>query len=155
MNRVQDQLESSISEDLFQLRAELCFHVVLLMVAAAVIAMSFAMRTVGDQFVFLPGAVLPMPDSCMMKNVFGFECPGCGLTRAFISISDLEFSRAWKFNPASFLIYVFVVGQIPWRLFQIGRIFKGRLPVFSIWLFLPLGIVVVGLISQWLWRLSF
>ncbi len=132
-----------------QLRAEFYFHLALLVAAVAVIVLSVLMRTVGETLVFLPGSSLPLPESCAAKQLFGINCPGCGLTRAFIAISDGQWTRAWRFNPASFVVYLFVVGQIPWRSFQMWRIATNRFPVFSVWLFLPLAVVASSLLLQW------
>ena len=152
MSEVTEHHDQASVIKLWQLRGEFVFHLGLMLAAIAVITLSFLMRLVGDTFVFMPGSFLPMPESCAMKQMFGMPCPGCGLTRAFISISDLKFVRAWNFNPASFVVYAFVVGQIPWRIFQMIRIAKGKLPLFSIWLFVPLGIVIVSSLSQWIWH---
>jgi hypothetical protein len=107
------------------------------------------MRTAGESLVFLPGSSLPLPDSCAARQLLGINCPGCGLTRAFIAISDGQWARAWHFNPASFVAYLFVVVQIPWRCFQMWRIATHRFPVFSVWLFLPLAMVATSLLLQW------
>ena len=136
-----------------QLRAEFIFHLALLIAAVSVILLSFLMRSVGESLVFLPWSSLPMPESCAAKQLFGISCPGCGLTRAFIAISHGNWDRAWFFNPASFLVYLFVIVQIPWRCFQMWRIAINRYPVFSVWLFLPLAVVAAGLILQWIVKL--
>lgn len=132
-----------------QLRAEFFLHLMLLVVSTAVILLSVFMRNEGETLVFLPGSDLPLPESCAVRQLFGINCPGCGLTRAFIAISDGQWARAWHFNPASFVVYLFVVFQIPWRCFQMWRIATHRFPVFSIWLFLPLALVAASLLLQW------
>lgn len=35
---------------------------------------------------------------CIVKNIFGTECPGCGMTRAVISAIQFEFVKAFEFN---------------------------------------------------------
>ena len=42
---------------------------------------------------------------CLWKSIFGFQCPGCGLTTAFISLLDLNFKNAFESN---WLIYIIV-----------------------------------------------
>ena len=133
-----------------QLRFEFFFHLALLVAAVGVILLSVFMRNVGETLVFLPGSSLPLPESCAARQLFGINCPGCGLTRAFIAISGGQWVRAWHFNPASFAVYLFVVVQIPWRCIQMGRIVTHRIPVFSIWLFLPLVVVAASLLLQWI-----
>jgi hypothetical protein len=35
---------------------------------------------------------------CLWKSVFGFHCPGCGITTAFINLMNLDFSKAIQSN---------------------------------------------------------
>lgn len=43
---------------------------------------------------------------CFFKSFFKFDCPGCGLTRAFLSLPKGEIARAFQFNAASPVLYV-------------------------------------------------
>lgn len=67
--------------------------------AALIIVASFLFTTET-----LPATVL-----CVFRAVTGAPCPGCGMTRAFCSISHGEFREAWQLNPFSFLVYGIVV----------------------------------------------
>lgn len=42
--------------------------------------------------------------NCPIKLIIGFPCPGCGMTRACISILKLDFISAFNYNP---LVFVF------------------------------------------------
>ena len=88
------------------------------------------MSSRGETGVFLPGFNIPMPPTCASRQLFNIECPGCGMTRAFISISHGQFARAWHFNPASFLVYLFVAAQIPWHAIQIWRLRANQRPLY-------------------------
>ena len=44
---------------------------------------------------------------CIWKSIFGFHCPGCGLTTAFISIIKLDFNNAIETNSLIFVIVPF------------------------------------------------
>lgn len=104
--------------------------------------------------VFLPFVHQPLPETCATKSLFGFECPGCGMTRSFISIADGDLVRAWIFNPAGILVFLIVAGQIPFRSYQLWRLWKGRPPVpmpYSSWLVALVGVVVI---LQWIIRTS-
>jgi len=35
---------------------------------------------------------------CLIKNIFGVECPGCGITRAIISAIQLDIIKAIDYN---------------------------------------------------------
>lgn len=41
---------------------------------------------------------------CLWKTVFGFECPGCGLTTALTKLMQFNFSGAINANPLIFII---------------------------------------------------
>ena len=41
---------------------------------------------------------------CLWKAVFGHNCPGCGLTRAMLSLMSLDFKAAFHFNPLIFIL---------------------------------------------------
>lgn len=41
---------------------------------------------------------------CIHKNLFDFDCPGCGLTRALMHLLHLDFISAWSFSPIAFVV---------------------------------------------------
>jgi len=41
---------------------------------------------------------------CLWKTFFNIECPGCGLTRAFINILHCNFIEAFNHNPLVFIV---------------------------------------------------
>jgi hypothetical protein len=87
----------------------------------------------------------PLPGTCTFQNVTGVPCPGCGLTRSFISITRGNLADAWRYNPAGMLFFAVVAFQIPYRLVQIARIRRG-LPEFQ-WVSLDRW-VVIGLVAM-------
>ena len=44
---------------------------------------------------------------CPTKAVTGVPCPGCGMTRAALSIARLDVGSAWRFHPLVFAIVPF------------------------------------------------
>jgi hypothetical protein len=133
----------------------LWMHGTFFCMSLVIIALSFLMQAKGSASVFLPGASTALPEMCSSKRMLGLPCPGCGLTRSFISISHGQFARAWNFNPASFVMYLFVLVQIPWNAMQFllirQRGFGVTIPYVH---FLPVAVASV-LILNWLIRLSF
>ena len=135
-------------------RSEIRLHALFLAMAAIILLMSVLMRSEGETAVFMPGAEGPLPDVCTSRRILGIDCPGCGMTRAFIAITHGQFARAWEFNHASFVIYLFVAVQIPWHAIQIWRLKTNRRPLdWSGIYLLPIGVVVL-LLLNWLWTLS-
>ena len=42
---------------------------------------------------------------CLFKNVFGVECPGCGMTRAVFSLLQGDLSKAYHYNKSVYLVF--------------------------------------------------
>lgn len=41
---------------------------------------------------------------CLFRNLFGTECPGCGMTRALFSLLHFDFGAAWGYNRMVFVV---------------------------------------------------
>ncbi len=65
--------------------------------------------------IFTP-ETLPKMQVCGFMRLTGKPCPGCGLTRAFCSISHGDFPAAYHFNPFSFLFYAGALLLLFWPL---------------------------------------
>lgn len=46
---------------------------------------------------------------CLVYNIFGVKCFGCGMTRAFVSILRFDFISAEKYNLLSVPIFIGIV----------------------------------------------
>jgi hypothetical protein len=58
------------------------------------------------------GGVIPL--FCPFKVLTGIPCPGCGMTRAILSIIKGDFHGAFGYNPFSFfLLFVVVLSAVP------------------------------------------
>lgn len=64
---------------------------------------------------------------CYYLTVHGYECPGCGLTRMVFSILQLQFGRAFLYNPVGFVAFFLwnAVAALCWC----GKIRPAKLPV--------------------------
>lgn len=51
----------------------------------------------------------PVP-LCLARELTGRDCPGCGMTRAFLFIGHGRFAAAVAMHPASLPAYVIVAG---------------------------------------------
>lgn len=130
------------------------YHWIYLILAAIVLALSFILFIRPDGMrVALPWMDVTLPESCTFKRVFGFGCPGCGLTRSFICLAHGRLVDAWTYNPAGPLFFLIVAGQIPYRALQIWRIRTKQEPwrgdkftMSTIW------ILLAALVFQWLFR---
>lgn len=137
----------------FHWRSHVTLHLIFLALSVAVIGASFVFSIQGKTDVRVPGISFPMPETCTSRRLWGIDCPGCGLTRSFVSISCGKINDALGFNPAGPLVYVFVLVQIPWHLFQLLRIGLGKHPIESVWLYVPIFVCSGAILFQWLFRL--
>src|SRR5439155_17330752 len=76
--------------------------------------------------VLLPLIDLPLPELCTLRRLTGLACPGCGLTRCFISLAHADLAAAWSYNPAGLLLFPMVAFQIPFRGLQLWRLRRGQ-----------------------------
>ncbi len=51
-------------------------------------------------FVHLTGLAIP----CPLHLLTGWQCPGCGVTRMFLALLRFDFSTAYQYNPALFVL---------------------------------------------------
>ncbi len=130
-------------------------HWVFLIMAAVILIASCSFQIRDRQLVIIPMINMPLPGTCTFLRVTGVPCPGCGLTRSFISLAHGEWKDAWQYNPAGFVFFAMVVFQVPYRIFQIRRIRRGRqqhqFQLLDSWVLL---LLVVALVVQWLWGLA-
>lgn len=58
------------------------------------------------------GGAIPL--FCPFKALTGIPCPGCGMTRAILSITKGDFQGAFGYNPFSFfLLFMVVISIVP------------------------------------------
>jgi hypothetical protein len=140
-------------------RNDAMFHWVILLVCSAVL-ISAALLTVGDSgvgnsSVVVPGLNQRLPELCMLRRVTGLSCPGCGLTRCFISLAHGDIVAAWSFNPAGLWLFAIIAAQLPLQSYQLWRINHGRreLPLVGLGA-IAFGVFLVALLSQWALRLA-
>jgi hypothetical protein len=101
-------------------------HWVFLLLAGGIVVASTVLSVQGEHEVVVPWINRPLPGTCTFLRVTGVPCPGCGLTRSFISIAHGRLRDAWRFNPAGILFFAVVAFQVPYRAWQIVRIRQGR-----------------------------
>ncbi len=54
--------------------------------------------------------------TCVFLEVFGIPCPGCGMTRAFLALLNLDFYNAAKYNILIFFMpYVFMYAFLDFK----------------------------------------
>jgi hypothetical protein len=96
-----------------------------------------------------------LPELCQFRSLYGVQCPGCGLTRSFISMGHLDIVAAWNYHSVGVFFFLVVVFQIPFRCLQLARHHRG-LPQLQLgtaphWVF---GILLCAALIQWIVRLT-
>lgn len=126
------------------------YHGLILFASCLVIAFAALFNVHQHQSVHLPywGR---LPGICVWKNCFQLECPGCGLTRCFVAIAHGNWSDAWQFNPAGFLIFAVVLYQIPFRSLQLYRLNRHKMTLqHPLWVInLVAWTIILALLLQW------
>lgn len=100
-----------------------------LIASSVVLILAFVLSVPGaarEDAVIVPILNQPLPPLCSSKILFDRECPGCGLTRCFISMAHGDIVRAWLFNPAGVYFFLLVVAQLPYRTWQLSRLYRGK-----------------------------
>lgn len=65
-----------------------------------------------------PGWQTPVP-LCLVKGITGLDCPGCGMTRAFLLIGHGRLGEAFATHPASLPAFLVVAGMAATGLYRI------------------------------------
>jgi hypothetical protein len=117
-----------------------------------VVTIAALMEVRGQTSVAVPLLGYTLPELCYWRRMFDMDCPGCGLTRCFVSLAHFDLPAAWRYNPTGILMFSVVAWQIPYRTLQIVRGVRPapqRIPI------LPFGLAAVAvlLIVQWLVRI--
>ncbi len=119
--------------------------------ALATIALSLALRYDGER-VRAPGGIR-LPGMCASKSLFGFDCPGCGLTRSFVALAHGDLRGAIALHAVGPAFFAFAVVQVPYRLWRRARE-RGLDPDAQVgprssWLGAPGVALVLALVARW------
>jgi uncharacterized protein DUF2752 len=123
-------------------------HLPILLMSLAVIGLAILFQVTPDgSGITVFGKRLP--ESCLIKSTSGESCPGCGLTRSFVTGIRLDLN-AFRFHPIGPILLLVLVAQVPYRGY---RLLQGRPVVpkreISNWPLYALGLIALGLIGTW------
>ena len=87
-------------------------------------------------------AYFPSISFCPFHAITGFNCPGCGMTRAFLAIGQLKFKEAFALNPFAFPLFTLMLAYL----------FCGRLPgwLANKWI---VRLTLAGVFVFWIYRI--
>lgn len=130
-------------------------HAIMLAISVVVLVLAATMSVRGEGTqVSLPGMTMPLPELCHMRRFTGLDCPGCGLTRCFISLGHGDLPSAARFNLGGVLLFGILIAQIPYRSLQLWRLSHGLPALRPRRLSTALAVILVStLILQWVWKI--
>jgi len=95
-----------------------------------------------------------LPDSCSMRTATGLPCPGCGLTRSWVSLTHQNLKASISHHRFGWLVFVYTLLQgmrhLAWFLVPSGR---SLLKVFGKKLDYGIIGVMVILVVNWMFNL--
>ena len=130
------------------------FHLVVLIVCTCVLGLAAILEVREGRQVLIPVWNVPLPEVCSFKRMTGLGCPGCGLTRSFISLAHGQLARAWYYNPAGLLWFGLCAAQIPFRLWQLVRWYRQWPPVHWPLVTTTWIVALLSLAVTWIVRLT-
>lgn len=69
-----------------------------------------------------------VPELCSYHVITGLDCPGCGMTRSFISLAHGRWLDAFHYHPLGAILFTYIAAQVPFQAWQIFRIRRGKRP---------------------------
>ena len=93
------------------------FHIIILIGCVAVLAASFIFET-DEVGLYLFGWKWPL--HCVLYHTFGVKCAFCGMSRSFTAMADGNFQKAWHYHYLGAAFFVFILLQIPYRIWSLA-----------------------------------
>jgi len=126
-------------------------HLTYFLISLAMISLPFLLNGKADSEEISLGRY-KLPPMCISK-MCGAECPGCGMTRAFVHLTHGRLEHSFSSNRVGLLLYAFFVIQVPFRFYLYRRPaarqanWARRLQVYTG------SLVLAALVINWLLRL--
>lgn len=128
-------------------------HREVLVVAAIVVVLAFALEVLPDQRVAFRGFErYPLPPTCRSREWFGISCPGCGLTRSIVHLAHGNWQSSLSVHRLGWLMAAIIVFQIPYRALALRR---ADTPIFSPRTEIVLSLCIIALLlANWFYNLA-
>ena len=89
-----------------------------LSVAGLACSFLFYMRPDDQERVFIKGVDAPLPGVCASRQWLQLDCPGCGLTRSVVCISNGQLLRSIRFNVVGLVLYFYAAAYIVYSMLR-------------------------------------
>lgn len=101
-------------------------HWTMLWISIAVILAAITLQTDSNGRVGAAWAFgFKLPELCGSRAWFGIECPGCGLTRSFISLAHGDVAASLASHRAGWLLALALLLQFPYRVYSLLELRSG------------------------------
>ena len=61
-----------------------------------------------------------LPHFCLAREFLGLPCPGCGMTRSLVALSQGDMEVSWNYNSAGIALLVGTLAQAGWQTLVLG-----------------------------------
>lgn len=89
-------------------------------------------------FLFSVAVVYFTGINCIFKKLFGITCPGCGMTRAYLSLFKGDIKSAFEFNPMFWSVPILFLAIL-----RNGKITGRKIADAVIYSLICLGIIIL------------
>lgn len=92
-------------------------HWEMIVIAGLVIVLAPLLDVLPDQRVAFHGlGRLPLPGTCLSRELLDVSCPGCGLTRSIAMLAHADLRGSFHMHRLGWLMAMAIVLQIPYRI---------------------------------------
>ena len=112
------EMESTVATDeARRLRAASRRHWEMLLISIFVLLVAPLLQVRPDQRVAFRGlGRVPLPASCLSREVFHVSCPGCGLTRSIVLLAGGDLAGSIHMHRLGWLMALSIAAQLPYRI---------------------------------------
>lgn len=93
---------------------------------------------------------IDLPGTCLSRALFNTECPGCGMTRAFVLITHGHFKESMAIHRLAPLLYIFFIYLVIYKIYCICNPGKKLNRLFEELQFLIPFLVICLLVLNWI-----
>jgi len=95
---------------------ELAPHLVIVLVCCFILALALILTPAAAGEPFLKLGEIPVPHSCTFKNLTGYPCPGCGLSRSLVSAMHGELVTSFTYHRLGLITLFYILLQMVARI---------------------------------------
>jgi len=91
-------------------------HIEMLVAATLVFLLAALLDVDHERIFFRAFPNLPIPNTCLSRELFHFECPACGLTRSIVYLVHGQWRNSLHCHRLGWLMAMAIFAQFPYRI---------------------------------------